>query len=506
MVRIPFDGRKTHPLPPSSLLMQKMDSSSIAVMVLAAGQGKRMHSSLPKVLHSVAGRPLIHHILNQVFRALPKAKVGVIVGHGKEEVMSSIQSEPLFSGKEIQFIPQTEQKGTGHAALCAMESSWGLEQTRKKRLVLVVPGDLPLIPQSLIEGLAEGLGRGSVMRLLTCSLPDPTGYGRVVRRGKKGAVLRIVEEKDANPREKLIQEVAASLYAFDSSFLSVSLKRLTNKNAQGEYYLTDLVSFASTARKKIEGLLWENPEDVRGVNDPWELAVAGRMMNDRILKRHGKAGVRFQDLQNTWVDDSVVIEAGAQIGAGAHLVGSTRLGKNCKVGANSWIKDSEISADAEIKLGSVIEQSRVFPHAKVGPYAHLRPESQVGESAKIGNFVELKKTTVGSHTSIAHLSYAGDAEIGAHVNIGCGFVTCNFDGRVIEGSRKHKTIIEDDVFMGSDCQTIAPVRVGKGAYVASGSTISQNVEADALAIARSRQVNKPGYAKRLRGHSSKEGK
>jgi len=482
--------------------MQKKDSSSIAVMVLAAGQGKRMQSALPKVLHEVAGRPLLHHILNQIFAASPEAHVAVIVGHGREQVIESIRKQESYQGRSIEFIAQLEQKGTGHAARCAIESAWGQEQVQKKRRVVILPGDLPLIPRALVEAISEGLGRGAVMKLLTCSLPDPTGYGRVVRRGKKGAVLRIVEEKDASPREKAISEVAASIYSFDSVFLAYSLKRLTTQNAQGEYYLTDLVSFAAASKKKIEVVSWSNPEDVRGVNDPWELAIAARMMNDRILKRHGRAGVKFQDLISTWVDDAVVLAPGVRVDSGAQLLGHTQIESGASIGPHVMIKNSQVGERAEIKAGSVIESSRVGREAKVGPYAHLRPESHLGEFSKIGNFVELKKTSVGAHTSIAHLSYAGDAEIGQRVNIGCGFVTCNFDGRVINGSRKHKTIIEDDVFMGSDCQTIAPVRVGKGAYVASGSTVSQDVEPDALAIARSRQVNKPGYAKRLRAKAS----
>ncbi len=467
-------------------------------MVLAAGQGKRMRSNLPKVLHEVGGLPMLFHILLRVREASPDASVALIVGHGRELVEKAVRESGLFTGMDIQFVLQSEQKGTGHAARCAMDSPWGEAIAKAKVPMLVLPGDSPLLTRSLIEQMLAPLGRAASMRLLTTELPVPTGYGRIVRRGKAGPVLRIVEEKDATVREKAIREVGASIYFFNSAFMKVGLSRITNKNAQGEYYLTDLISQASKGKGKIEVLAWPEFEDLSGANDPWDLAGIDRMVNERTIRTLAKGGVKVVNPWNTRIDVTVKVAEGATVMPGAILLGRTTVGAGATIGANVHLKNMEIGEHAYVKVGTVGEDSIIGAHAQVGPYAHFRPESKVGAHSKIGNFVELKKATIGANTSISHLSYLGDAEVGERVNIGCGFVTCNFDGRVINGSRKHKTIIEDDVFMGSDCQTVAPVKVGRGSFVASGSTITENVEPDSLAIARSRQVNKVGYAKKLR--------
>jgi bifunctional UDP-N-acetylglucosamine pyrophosphorylase/glucosamine-1-phosphate N-acetyltransferase len=402
---------------------------------------------------------------------------------------------------KVSFIHQETQRGTGDAARAAMDSPWGQQVARDSSSVMVLPGDLPLIPSELVRQLAEPLGKSEAVRLLSCELPNPTGYGRVVRRGKTGPVLRIVEEKDANLREKQIHEVGASIYLFQTIFLKSGLHRITDKNAQKEYYLTDLLGLASRAKKKIDTLKWEAHEDLRGINDPWELSEARILMNKRTLRKWAERGTNFIDISGTWIDTSVQLDEEVMIHSGVILRGSTRIKKGSVIGPRAVLQDMEIGEDVHIKTGTVGESSRVEAGASIGPYAHLRPGSVVGAKAKIGNFVELKKSKIGEGTSIAHLSYVGDAEVGRDVNIGCGFVTCNYDGRVIDGERKHRTVIEDEVFLGSDCQTIAPVRIGKGAYVASGSTITQNVEPGAMAIARSRQVNKPGYAQKLKKSS-----
>lgn len=492
--------------------MKEKMQSSMGVMILGAGLGKRMRSALPKVLHLLGGSPMLFHILSGVKKVSPQAAIGIVVGYGRELVEAAVRGQSDFSNLNITFIHQSEQKGTGHAARCAMDSEWGKNQVRAKSNILVLPGDLPLLPPELVEQMLQPLGKSQLMRLLTCELPDPTGYGRVVRKGKNGAVLRIVEQKDATDREKLIREVGASIYLFQSAFLSSGLQRISNKNAQGEYYLTDLVAQASRSSHastrgsaKIDILKWSHPEDLRGVNDPWELAQAAKILNERVLKYWATQGVRWEDPASTWVDCSVQFEGVATVFPGAVLRGRTWIGSGAMIGPHVVLNDMVIGKEAHIKAGTVGESSRIDERAQVGPYAHLRPESYVGIEAKIGNFVELKKAQVGSKTSVAHLSYLGDAEVGSRVNIGCGFVTCNFDGRVIEGQRKHKTVIEDDAFIGSDCQAVAPVRIGQGAYVASGSTITENVESEALAIARTRQVNKPGYARKLKGNGSAPG-
>lgn len=463
---------------------------------MAAGQGKRMRSSCPKVLQEIGGKPLLFHVLTRIHETSPHAPIAVVIGHGREQVESYIQNESSLKGLNIHFIIQSEQKGTGHAVRCAMDSPFGRDLMGKNAGVLVLPGDVPLITGRLIQEMMTPLRPSEVLRLMTGQFSNPTGYGRVVRKGKNGPVLRIVEERDANPKEKRIREVALSIYSFRADFLKKSVGQLTQKNAQGEYYLTDVIALASKAKKKVSVLPWETVEDVKGVNDPWELAEANRQIQERTLKKWARLGVKWVDPWSCQVDVEVELEEGVVVHPGTILNGKTRVGAGSVLGPHAVLRDVEIGKNVVIKAGTVAEKSKIESNSQLGPYAHLRPESVVGPSVKIGNFVELKKTRVGAHSSIAHLSYLGDAEVGERVNIGCGFVTCNYDGRVIRGERKHKTIIEDDAFIGSDCQAVAPVKIGRGAYVASGSTITEDVEAESLAIARARQTNKPGYAKK----------
>jgi bifunctional UDP-N-acetylglucosamine pyrophosphorylase/glucosamine-1-phosphate N-acetyltransferase len=467
-----------------------------SIVILAAGLGKRMYSSLPKVLVPVCGRPMLFNSLDRISEVAPGSRVAIVVGHQKELVIEKVNSQkfPL----SIVFIEQNEQKGTGHAVKCAMENAWGKDTVSRKENILVLPGDLPLMTNELLKEMIEPLKRGSGMKLLTAVLTDPFGYGRIVRKGKKGSVLRITEEKDANAREKLILEVGLSIYTFNSQFLLNGVMGLKNNNAQKEYYLTDLIALAVAKKRAIETLIWENPEDVRGVNNPYELAIAAGILNAREVKKHALRGVRFLCLATPRIEPGVQIAQDVTIYPGVILEGKTKIESGSIIGPNVILKNMIVGADCEIKTGTVAEDSVVGAHVKLGPYAHLRPESVVKDGAKIGNFVELKKATIGEKSAISHLSYVGDAEVGARVNIGCGFVTCNYDGRVIEGSRKHKTIIEDDVFVGSDCQAVAPVTFRKGSFIASGSTITDEVPEEALAIARSRQVTKPGYAKKLK--------
>jgi bifunctional UDP-N-acetylglucosamine pyrophosphorylase/glucosamine-1-phosphate N-acetyltransferase len=471
-------------------------TSQTSVIILAAGLGKRMHSALPKVLVPVCGRPMLFNSLLQLQSVIPNAHVAIVVGHQKEKVIEQVQSQGFQL--KIDFIEQSEQKGTGHAVKCAMASDWGRRAVANKENVFVLSGDLPLLSSELVREMSEPLKRGTAMKLLTAILDDPTGYGRIVRKSKKGGVIRIVEQKDANAREKEIHEVGLSIYTFQAQFLASGVDSLKNNNAQKEYYLTDLVQMASSKKREIETRIWDNVDDVRGVNNPYELSQAGDVLNARIIRDFALNGVRFTSLSQCRVEPTVKIAPDVSIGPGVVLEGSTEIASGVVIGPNVILKNMKVAAGAEIKAGTVAEDSIIGENVKIGPYAHLRPESVVGKNAKIGNFVELKKTSIGENTSVAHLSYLGDATVGSHVNIGCGFVTCNFDGRVIDGQRKHKTIIEDHVFVGSDCQTIAPVTLKKGSYVASGSTITDEVPEEALAIARSRQVTKPGYAKKLK--------
>lgn len=477
----------------------KRKDSAHGVIIMAAGYGKRMHSSsTPKVLKEIGGEPLLFHILDSATKAFSDVSFGIIVGHGREQVEKAVSESPRFQKMKISFIHQPEPLGTGHAVRCAVESPWGEELIRARAPILVLPGDLPLIPETLIKEMCEKMGSHTALRLLTCELPDPSGYGRVVRRGKKGDVLRIVEERDANDREKAIHEVAASIYFFNSQFLKAGLRRLSTSNAQGEYYLTDLIAQAIQAKKKVEVLVWEKHEDILGVNNPWELAQVGRMFNERCIKEWALKGVQFMDPTSTWVEASVTLDEDVIIYPGVMLSGQTVISRGVVLRNNVLLKNVQVGEGAVIKAGTVAEDSLIGPGAQIGPYAHFRPGSSVGKNSKIGNFVELKKTSIGEKTNVAHLSYLGDAQVGSGVNIGCGFVTCNFDGRIIDGKRKHETIIEDNVFVGSDCQTVAPVRIGAGAYVASGSTITEDVEPGSLALSRTKQINKSGYASKLR--------
>lgn len=468
------------------------------VLILAAGQGKRMRSSLPKVLHEIAGKPILYHVFKRVAEAIPGASIGLVVGHGKEQVEKYVRQETDFKDLKVEFIVQSEQKGTGHAARCAVDSEWGKQWVENKLPILVLPGDFPLLSADLIKEISQPLKKGVGLRLLTCDLEDPSGYGRILRKGKQGPVFDIREEKDASEKEKAIQEVAVSIYLFESSFLRSSLQNLSSNNAQSEYYLTDTIAFSHKKKKKIEVLKWKNTDDLRGVNDPWELSQAGQLMNYRIIRKWASQGVKFVDPTGVRIDSTVKLEEDVVIDSGVLLLENTQVGKGTIIGPRVVLKNMEVGERVQLKVGTVAEESRIYSEAQLGPYAHLRPQSEVGSKSKIGNFVELKKTKIGKNTSVAHLSYLGDAEVGDEVNIGCGFVTCNFDGRVVDGQRKHKTVIEDRVFLGSDCQTVAPVKVGQGSYVASGSTITEDVPADSLAIARSRQVNKLGYAKKIK--------
>lgn len=484
--------------------MSKIKKAPIspAVLVLAAGFGKRMRSPLPKVLHEICGTPILLALLRTIART-GISEVGIIVGYGRDQVEKVVRTaalDPDLSTLRIEFLIQAEQKGTGDAVRSAMNTAWGRGRTSEKTPILVLPGDSPLIPVELITAMTTPLEKGAPLRLLTCTLPEPKGYGRIVRQGggATGKVLKIVEEKDATVKERKISEVGASIYLFDPKFLAAALPKLNTKNAQGEYYLTDLVAMGAKG-KKVSTLCWDNSEDVRGVNDLWELSLAERTLGLRIIEAHARGGVRFLDPWSVLVEAGVRIGEGVCIHRGVVLRGDTVIGNRVDIGSNTVLRSVRVGDDVELKAGCYIQDSVIGARAKLGPYAHVRPECVIGSGTKIGNFVELKKATIGEKTSIAHLSYVGDAKVGARVNIGCGFVTCNYDGRVINGSRKHETVIGDDCFIGSDCQVVAPIEIGRGAYIASGSTVTRDVEPEALAIARARQENKPGYAKKLKG-------
>jgi bifunctional UDP-N-acetylglucosamine pyrophosphorylase / glucosamine-1-phosphate N-acetyltransferase len=480
-------------------MVKKKPAKSCGIVILAAGKGTRLNSKVPKVLCPISGTPLIYNVLNSIYKALPDANVSVVVGYEAEQVKSSIQKHPWFEKMSLEFVFQKNQLGTGDAVKEALSSPWGEERLKEKAPLLVLSGDQPLITEALLSEMVQPLKKGQALRFLSFIPESADGYGRVVRQGRQ--VKKIVEDKDASIKEKEINEVASLIYFFESGFLKSSIGKIKSENAQSQFYLPDLVSLAIRQKKKAECIIWKETDDVVGINSNWDLMNANKILNQRNLKKWALNGVLFEDPSSTWIEQDVELAKGVLVSSNTHLKGRTVIGCGTSIGTGVTLSNVKVGNNCEIKQGTVAENSVIKTDAKVGPYAHLRPDSEVGVGAKIGNFVELKKAVIGAKTNISHLSYVGDAHVGCGVNIGCGFVTCNYDGRTIGGKRKHPTIIEDNVFMGSDCQVVAPIKIGKGAYVASGSTITEDVEADSLVIARSRQVAKPGYAQKFKLNS-----
>jgi bifunctional UDP-N-acetylglucosamine pyrophosphorylase/glucosamine-1-phosphate N-acetyltransferase len=449
--------------------------TKIAAVVLAAGNGTRMKSDRAKVLHQALGRPIAYFPIRAAL-ALDCAPVAAVVGHQAESVEEELRRQ--FPGAPLAFALQAEQLGTGHAVLCAEEALKGFSGD-----VLILAADVPLITTATLQKLVEAKGDAEVA-LLTCRARDPKGYGRIVR-GAKGGVERIVEEKDATAAEKKLDEVNASIYLVSAKFLFGALRNVGRKNAQGEYYLTDIV-----AKGRSVAVLAEESE-VSGVNDRAQLAQSAAQLRARKNAQLMKDGVTLQDPAVTYVDEGIEVGADSLLEPLVSLRGKTRVGKGVRIGQGCVIVDSEIADGAQILPYSHFDGARVGAAAVVGPFARLRPGAQVGEQAHVGNFVELKKTTLGKGSKANHLTYLGDAVVGEGCNIGAGTITCNYDG-----VNKHQTVIEDGAFIGSDSQLVAPVRVGKGAYVGSGSTVREDVPAGALAVSAGKQRNIEGWVEK----------
>ncbi len=462
--------------------------SELHVVVLAAGKGTRMKSALPKVLHPLAGRPIIGHVLRTA-RSLDAATTTLVVGHGADEVRAALRD-----WADLQFVVQSPQLGTGHALL---QTETVLKDRRGT--VVLLYGDVPLLQGATIERLLERhrASRASAT-VLTADLPDPYGYGRIVR-DADGQIARIVEERDASAEERALTEINSGIYAFELGPLFGSLHALATDNAQGEYYLTDLVAQYRRRALVVETLCLADGAELRGVNSRIDLADLTAVVRARKARALMLDGVTLEDAASTFVDDDVVVGADTTLGAGVTLSGATTIGQHCHVHRGVRLTDATIGDRVTVLDHSIIVESSVAAGASVGPFAHIRPGSVVGEDARVGNFVELKKTTLGRGSKANHLAYLGDATIGEHSNIGAGAITCNYDG-----VQKHPTTIGDDVFIGSDSQLVAPVTVGRGAYVAAGSTITHDVPEDALAIARARQDTKPGWAAAKRARRTGE--
>jgi len=464
-------------------------SEAFGVAILAAGQGTRLKSKRAKVLHAAGGRTLIEQVVRTV-QALGGEEIFVVVGHQAEAVrkalapLSAASSGKGLRGHGLRFIHQKEQKGTGHALLCGRQ-----EIEASVPLLLVVCGDTPLIrAETLREFLGFHRQSGAAATVLTVDMPDPAGYGRIVRLAD-GNLAAIVEQKSATPEQLAIPEINTGIYCFETRPLFGALERVAADGITGEYYLTDVIALLREAGQKVAAYKMADASEVLGINNRVELAAADALLRDRKARALMLAGVTIVRPETVLIDPDVEVGPDTIIELGVSLLGKTCVGEGCRIGAFSVVADSEIAAGVTVKQSCMVSESKIGPGASIGPFARLRMGAEIGPNASIGNFVEVKKSRIGRGTKANHLTYLGDATIGEGVNIGAGTITCNYDGE-----KKHPTIIEDHVFIGSGTELVAPARVGKGAYVGAGSTITEEVPPDALAIARARQASKAGWA------------
>jgi bifunctional UDP-N-acetylglucosamine pyrophosphorylase / glucosamine-1-phosphate N-acetyltransferase len=447
---------------------------------MAAGKGTRLKSRLPKVLHEVCGKPLLAHVIAAALRVVPATDIYTIIGHEADRVREAVRATG------VKFVVQAEQRGTGHALMVAREALAGYDH------VIVLSGDAPMITPETIGHLRNfHLAEQAAMTLLTADLDDPTGYGRVLRKQPgRAEVQGIIEEKAASAEQKNIREINSGFYVFGAPVLYANISGLTTSNVHSEYYLTDMAELLRKARERV--VAWKTPKaiEVLGGNTREELAEIDHYLRMAKCRQLMAEGVTVFYPATCVIDQEVKVAPDTVIEPYVQLLGTTRVGTACRVRSYSVIRDSEIGDGVMVRPGCVIEESRIDNGAVIGPYSHLRPGSEIGENAHVGNFVETKKIRLGRGSKANHLTYLGDAEIGAGVNVGAGTITCNYDG-----VQKHKTVIDDAVFIGSDTTLVAPVRVGKGAYVGAASCITDDVPEGALAIGRARQIVKEGWAK-----------
>ncbi len=461
----------------------------LQVLIMAAGKGTRMVSNRAKVLHPVCGVPMLRFIYDAAKMLEPDGMI-IVIGHEADLVRDSLKES------DVRFVLQAEQRGTGHAVMVARDLLEGMSGD-----LLVLYGDTPKIRHETLRKLAESHRRsGAATTLLTARTDNPCGYGRILR-DASGRIQAIIEERDATAEQRLIAEINAGLYCFRIPPMLSALDRISDRNAQGEYYLTDIVSIQREAGAQIEALLHDDFDELQGINTRSELAATSRTLRLRKNQELMAKGVTLIDPECTYVDLDVVVEKDATLHPMVTLQGTTRIGEGTIVHSGSRILNSDVEADVTILDCCLITDSHVCRGATVGPFARVRDGSRVGGHCRLGNFVELARSTLGEGSKAAHHAYLGDASIGRNANIGAGVITCNYDG-----ARKHATIIEDGVFVGSDCQLVAPIRIGRRAYVAAGSCITQDVPSEALAIARERQSNKPDWVKRRRQPTSEDDK
>ncbi len=451
---------------------------NLCVLILAAGKGTRMKSSLPKPLHAVCGTPIISYILKAA-QALGPAAIGVVVGHESAQVIEAVKAGLSSWGvtAPVVFIEQKELTGSGSAVKAALPLLQKFEQ------VLILNGDTPLLSaQTLQQMMDDFSAKRSAATVLSVSVPNPYGYGRIVR-NMQGDFESIVEEVDADAETRKITEINSGMYVFNSKLLQAALSQLLPQGPKNEYYLTDTLYFIKQMNEPVCVFTAPDFTEALGVNSKAQLAEANQILRARVAVRLMEEGVTLINPQDVYIDDTVKIGADTIIYPGTYILGKTVIGKNCHIEGGVYIKDSTIADNVTLKMGTYIEESTVEETCQLGPYAHLRPQSVLKKGAKVGNFSEVKKSVIGEGSKVNHLSYIGDTQMGAGVNVGAGTITCNYDGK-----NKHQTVIEDHVFVGSNVNFVAPVTVRKYAKIGAGSTITKEVPAKSLGIARSRQV------------------
>jgi len=477
---------KTHPTNSKSANRRPL---RVAIAILAAGKGTRLKSQHPKVLHEVGGKPILAHVIATATKVVPPSDVFAIIGHEAEGVRAAV------AGSGVQFVLQAEQRGTGHALMVAREALAPYDQ------VIVLSGDAPLITAETIQKLSEfHAAHKATMTLLSADLDNPFGYGRVIRKSAKSPEVRvIVEEKAASPRQKKIREINAGFYAFSVPALYQHIGQLTTENAHREYYLTDMAEVFQRARRKVVAIKTHDPGEVLGTNTRTEMVDLDASLRMAKCRQLMTDGVTIYYPQTCVIDSDVEIGPDTVIEPFVQLLGTTKIGSDCRIRSYSVIRNTEIGEGVTVLPGCVMDDSRIARNAIIGPYSRLRPGSDIGEGAHLGNFVETKKTRLGKGSKANHLTYLGDSEIGEGVNVGAGTITCNYDG-----VHKHKTIIEDGVFVGSDSILVAPIKIGRGAYIAAASCITDEVPPDSLALGRARQTVKEGWARERRAARSKK--
>lgn len=464
-----------------------MSKPSLTAVIMAAGKSTRMKSRLPKPLHPLCGKPLLSYLLDAC-KSAGVSRTVVVVGHEAERVQQAFHAQ-------CEFALQEEQLGTGHAVMSTKQLLGGYDGD-----LLVLPGDTPLIDGDTLRKLVEHHREsGAVATLLSATLPHDAGmYGRVLR-DSSGKVLGVVEAKDATPEQLAVREINTSIYCFNAPALFEALQEIRPDNAQGEYYLTDVIGLFTRKGEKVEAVIADDWQVTLGVNTRVELADVASRLRRRILERLMLSGVTIVDPANTYIDADVQIGQDTTVYPNTYILGNTVIGEECEIGPMARIENSQIGDRTRVLASQVVE-SRLGDEVRVGPFANLRPGTVVGNGTKIGDFVEVKNAVIEENVSMAHLTYVGDAHVGANTNIGAGTITCNYDGK-----RKHRTVIGKACFIGSHATLIAPVEIGDGAYIAAASAITDDVPPDSLAIARCRQVVKEEWAKRRREQSSSEG-